>query len=64
MVRVIQVCFERVLCVTQVLSVVVQRLIHQRVLYNREVTSLSKFLILKAREAFRQNPPESLPVRP
>ncbi|KAK7103442.1 hypothetical protein V1264_018337 [Littorina saxatilis] len=45
----------------QVLSVVVRRLVHQRVLYNREVTSLSKFLILKAREAFRQNPPESLP---
>ncbi|KAK7505416.1 hypothetical protein BaRGS_00003161 [Batillaria attramentaria] len=45
----------------QVLSVVVRRLTQQRVLYNREPTSLSKFLILKAREAFRQNPPENLP---
>ncbi|KAL8589791.1 hypothetical protein ACOMHN_020794 [Nucella lapillus] len=46
---------------TQVLQVIVKRLIHQRVLYNRETTSLSKFLVLKARDAFRQNPPESMP---
>ncbi|XP_067680234.1 Fanconi anemia group M protein-like [Haliotis asinina] len=46
----------------QVMSTVVQRLIHHQVLYSqREVTSLSKFLILKAREAFRQNPPPSMP---
>ncbi|XP_076442631.1 Fanconi anemia group M protein-like [Babylonia areolata] len=46
---------------TQVLQVVVKRLTQQRVLYNRDTTSLSKFLILKARDAFRQNPPETLP---
>ncbi|XP_046337083.2 Fanconi anemia group M protein-like isoform X2 [Haliotis rufescens] len=46
----------------QVMSVVVKRLTHQQVLYSqREVTSLSKFFILKAREAFRQNPPPSMP---
>lgn len=47
---------------SQVLTVVVQRLVNYRVLYKREPTSLSKFLILKAREAFRQNPPENLLV--
>lgn len=48
---------------SMVLQEVVKRLIHQRVLYNRDPTSLSKFLILKAREAFRQNPPESMLAR-
>jgi len=31
------------------------------VIYNRDTKSLSKFLILKARDAFRQNPPAGLP---
>ncbi|XP_060063063.1 Fanconi anemia group M protein-like [Ylistrum balloti] len=44
----------------QVMDVVVGRLKRQGVLYKRETTSFSKFLILKAREAFRQNPPQQL----
>ncbi|XP_013379529.1 Fanconi anemia group M protein [Lingula anatina] len=44
----------------QILSVVVGKLVKLRVLYNREPTSLSKFLILKAREQFRQDPPQHL----
>jgi len=39
---------------------VVRRLRQASVVYNRDATSLSKFLILKARDAFRQNPPASL----
>ena len=46
------------------MDVVVSRLKRQGVLYNRDTTSLSKFLILKSREAFRQNPPERLAVSP
>ncbi|KAJ8308327.1 hypothetical protein KUTeg_013201 [Tegillarca granosa] len=42
----------------QIMDVVVGRLKRQGVIYNRDTKSLSKFLILKAREAFRQNPPE------
>ncbi|KAK3583331.1 hypothetical protein CHS0354_038942 [Potamilus streckersoni] len=45
----------------KILEVFVSRLKRQGVLYNRDTTSLSKFLILKARDAFRQNPPERLP---
>ncbi|XP_064600468.1 Fanconi anemia group M protein-like [Liolophura sinensis] len=44
----------------RVMDVIVKRLTRQRVLYNRQTTSLSKFMILKAREAFRQNPPPEL----
>ncbi|BFZ07881.1 hypothetical protein BsWGS_10920 [Bradybaena similaris] len=44
----------------QVMTCVVQRLIRNRVLYNRETTKLSKFLLLKARDEFRQNPPQIL----
>ncbi|XP_053374788.1 Fanconi anemia group M protein-like [Mercenaria mercenaria] len=44
----------------QIMEVVVNRLKRHGVLYNKDTTSLSKFLILKAREAFRQNPPERL----
>ena len=46
----------------QIVEVVVSRLKRQGVLYNRPAQSLSKFMILKAREAFRQNPPASLNV--
>ena len=46
----------------QVLDGVVSRLKRQGVLYNRETKSMSKFLILKARDAFRQNPPVNLQV--
>ncbi|XP_052770276.1 Fanconi anemia group M protein-like [Mya arenaria] len=45
----------------QIMDVVVGRLKRQGVLYQRETTSFSKFLILKAREQFRQDPPERLP---
>jgi hypothetical protein len=43
---------------------VVLRLKKAGVLYGfaRETQSLSKFLILKARDGFRQNPPQHLPV--
>ncbi|XP_035827669.1 uncharacterized protein LOC101854274 [Aplysia californica] len=44
----------------QVMTMVVKRLIQIRVIYNREATKLSKFLILKARDEFRQNPPGRL----
>ncbi|XP_047480213.1 uncharacterized protein LOC125032872 [Penaeus chinensis] len=44
-----------------VLRVYVNRLIDMRVLYTRDETTLSKFQILKAREGFRQNPPDNLP---
>ncbi|XP_070571081.1 Fanconi anemia group M protein-like [Ptychodera flava] len=44
----------------QILSIYVNRLIQRRVLYKREVTSLSKFMILKAREDFRCNPPTNI----
>ncbi|OWF50822.1 Fanconi anemia group M protein [Mizuhopecten yessoensis] len=44
----------------QVMDVVVNRLKRQGVLYKRETTSFSKFLILKARDAFRQNPPQQM----
>ena len=55
------------LCLTpglyvQIMDVVVNRLKRYGVLYNRNSTSLSKFLILKARDAYRQNPPEQLQV--
>ena len=46
----------------QIAELVVNRLKRQNVLYARNVASLSKFLILKARDAFRQNPPQQLPV--
>ena len=41
-------------------DIVVTRLKRASVIYNRDVKSLSKFLILKARDAFRQNPPSNL----
>ena len=41
-------------------NIVVLRLKQASVIYNRDAKSLSKFLILKARDAFRQNPPASL----
>ncbi|KAL5008399.1 hypothetical protein ScPMuIL_013980 [Solemya velum] len=44
----------------QVMDVVMDRLRRLGVIYKRDTKSLSKFLILKAREAFRQNPPERL----
>jgi len=42
------------------IDVVVTRLKRASVIYNRDTKSLSKFLILKARDAFRQNPPTNL----
>ena len=42
------------------MDVVVTRLKRASVIYNRELKSLSKFLILKARDDFRQNPPPNL----
>ncbi|XP_041350852.1 LOW QUALITY PROTEIN: Fanconi anemia group M protein-like [Gigantopelta aegis] len=45
----------------QVISVVVSRLVRCGVLYRRDPSSLSKFLLLKSRDMFRQNPPEKLP---
>jgi len=42
------------------IDVVVSRLKRASVVYNRDSKSLSKFLILKARDAFRQNPPPNL----
>ncbi|XP_076064311.1 FA complementation group M isoform X2 [Oratosquilla oratoria] len=44
-----------------IVRVHVKRLIDWRAVYTRDETTLSKFQILKAREAFRQNPPDSLP---
>ncbi|XP_064622547.1 uncharacterized protein LOC135484794 [Lineus longissimus] len=44
----------------RILKMVVDRLIRMRVLYNKDPESLSKFALLKNRDAFRQNPPESL----
>lgn len=48
--------------VIQIMDVIVGKLKRYGVIYNREVTSLSKFVLLKSREAFRQNPPHRLPV--
>ena len=44
------------------IDVVVQRLKRFGVMYNRDIKSMSKFLILKNRDAFRQDPPPQLPV--
>lgn len=44
------------------MEVIVGKLKKYGVIYNREATSLSKFVLLKSREAFRQNPPHRLPV--
>ncbi|ESO87655.1 hypothetical protein LOTGIDRAFT_127429 [Lottia gigantea] len=44
----------------QIMDVVIKRLNKLRVVYNRPTTSFSKFLLLKSRDEFRQNPPESL----
>jgi len=44
----------------QFVDIVVSRLKRASVVYNRDIKSLSKFLILKARDAFRQNPPPNL----
>ncbi|KAK2192917.1 hypothetical protein NP493_20g03036 [Ridgeia piscesae] len=46
----------------EIVEVVVNRLKRHGVLYQRNVDKLSKFLLLKAREAFRQNPPENMQV--
>ncbi|GFS22054.1 ATP-dependent DNA helicase mph1 [Elysia marginata] len=43
-----------------IMAFVTQRLIRNRALYNRQATSLSKFLLLKARDEFRQNPPQNI----
>nr|XP_011437583.2 Fanconi anemia group M protein [Crassostrea gigas] len=45
----------------KIMDVIVGKLKRYGVIYNREVTSLSKFVLLKSREAFRQNPPHRLP---
>ncbi|KAH9507200.1 hypothetical protein Btru_056611 [Bulinus truncatus] len=42
----------------QVMTYVIHRLIQNKVLYRREATKFSKFLLLKARDEFRQNPPQ------
>jgi hypothetical protein len=46
------------------MNAVVQKLKRAGVLYSfaRETQNLSKFLILKARDSFRQNPPQNLLV--
>ncbi|KAK3757789.1 hypothetical protein RRG08_027148 [Elysia crispata] len=44
----------------QIMTFVTQRLTRSRALYNRQATSLSKFLLLKARDEFRQNPPQNI----
>ncbi|KAK4304795.1 hypothetical protein Pmani_023272 [Petrolisthes manimaculis] len=44
-----------------VLRVYVFKLIDMKVLYTRDETTLTKFQVLKARDSFRQSPPESLP---
>lgn len=44
------------------MDVTVNKLKRHGVIYKRETTSLSKFMILKAREDFRQNPPPNLQV--
>ncbi|XP_055957171.1 Fanconi anemia group M protein [Patella vulgata] len=44
----------------QIMDSVIRRLNQQKVIYNRPTTSFSKFLLLKSRDEFRQNPPESL----
>ncbi|XP_061173953.1 Fanconi anemia group M protein-like [Saccostrea echinata] len=45
----------------KIMEVIVGKLKKYGVIYNREATSLSKFILLKSREAFRQNPPHRLP---
>ncbi|XP_062593616.1 Fanconi anemia group M protein-like [Saccostrea cucullata] len=45
----------------KIMEVIVGKLKKFGVIYNREATSLSKFILLKSREAFRQNPPHRLP---
>ncbi|XP_048736157.2 Fanconi anemia group M protein-like isoform X2 [Ostrea edulis] len=42
------------------MEVIIGKLKKCGVIYNREATSFSKFLLLKSREAFRQNPPHRL----
>ncbi|XP_053642041.1 Fanconi anemia group M protein isoform X3 [Cherax quadricarinatus] len=44
-----------------VLKVYISKLLDMKVLYTKDETTLSKFQIFQAREAFRQNPPDSLP---
>ncbi|GFO07356.1 ATP-dependent DNA helicase mph1 [Plakobranchus ocellatus] len=44
----------------QIMTFVTQRLTRNRALYNMEATRLSKFLLLKARDEFRQNPPQNI----
>ncbi|XP_072171762.1 Fanconi anemia group M protein homolog isoform X2 [Diadema setosum] len=44
----------------QILSVFVQRLVRFNVLFCRDPASLTKFQILKARDAFRQDPPPEI----
>ncbi|XP_064098782.1 Fanconi anemia group M protein homolog isoform X2 [Macrobrachium nipponense] len=44
-----------------ILRVYVDRLLELRVLFTKDATTLSKFQLLQARDAFRQNPPENLP---
>ncbi|CAL4087478.1 unnamed protein product, partial [Meganyctiphanes norvegica] len=44
-----------------VLKTYVTKLIDMQCIFTKDETTLSKFQILKAREAFRQNPPENIP---
>ncbi|CAE1313197.1 FANCM [Acanthosepion pharaonis] len=44
----------------ELLESVVNRLLKQKVLYRQNIKSLSKFIILKCRDEFRQNPPHFL----
>ncbi|XP_006813423.1 Fanconi anemia group M protein-like, partial [Saccoglossus kowalevskii] len=44
----------------EIIAVYVNRLTKNHVLYNRSITSHSKFMILKAREEFRCNPPPNI----
>ncbi|XP_055880502.1 Fanconi anemia group M protein homolog isoform X3 [Biomphalaria glabrata] len=44
----------------QVMSCVTLRLIQNNVLYNRDASKLSKFMLLKCRDEFRQNPPQTM----
>ena len=44
-----------------VMTMAVGRLTRRRLVYNKEITKLSKFIILKSRDEFRQNPPEHIP---
>ena len=46
----------------QIIVIIVARLNRVGALYKKDAKSLSKFAILRAREAFRQNPPHNMQV--